>query len=569
MDNIMFEIEKCSAPAKWMDTPKGPYIFISYSHSNSLARAEVCRLFEENNVRYWYDDGLHSGDDWNMVIAKNLQQASACLLLLSKEASESEYVKNELTFAMNRRIPIHVLVIGEFQLPIDLEMMLGRMQMIKHDEDGQYIWKLVRAFPPDVVMQDSIVEKKQHFEHPLFRKGDLLYERQGTYTYQASHKMLSYPCILQEERIGAYSKEEVLRQAKLAASLKHPLFPQIYDMIIEGERLYIWLEDRKEQFFTKFMEEHKLSPAEIENFFLQMVDGMDYLEKNQLTMRTFPRGSLMVQGDNRIGLTRMYHLFYGPIKTSFENRTFYFEEILQELAYFLYMLCTGEEPILPVKMMESDDLPKTFLRKMNLIVQKSTRENKHAGYASFDEIKEDMKKDRISFADEKFLKKREKKLDAYYALLNTRRLSFSGHEVPMGQLQGMPNVEESFGFDSTVVLGTEMDGPAGQSSAEAKACFSIRICDTGEIHSFNKDTIVIGRDREQCDMWINQFYLSRLHARVQKRADGKFIVSDLGSSNGTFCYSGSGMEHIRVIDQVVVKPGSIISIGKMDLQLLV
>ena len=29
----------------------------------------VKHILEDQNIRYWYDNGLHSGDDWNMVIA--------------------------------------------------------------------------------------------------------------------------------------------------------------------------------------------------------------------------------------------------------------------------------------------------------------------------------------------------------------------------------------------------------------------------------------------------------------------------------------------------------------------
>lgn len=125
-----------------------PYLFISYSHKDHQTMITVKNTLKEHNVRYWYDNGLHSGDDWNMVIAKHLKGATACLLLLSPNSATSEYVKNELNFAMNHRIPIHTLLIKQFVLPLDIEMMIGRIQMV--GTEGMYQQKLIKALPPEV-----------------------------------------------------------------------------------------------------------------------------------------------------------------------------------------------------------------------------------------------------------------------------------------------------------------------------------------------------------------------------------------------------------------------------------
>ena len=108
-----------------------PYLFISYSHKDQQAMLSVKQILEESGIRYWYDNGLHSGDDWNMVIAKHLKNSAVCLLLLSPNSAVSEYVKNELNFAMNHRIPIHTLLLKQFDLPLDIEMMTGRIQMVE------------------------------------------------------------------------------------------------------------------------------------------------------------------------------------------------------------------------------------------------------------------------------------------------------------------------------------------------------------------------------------------------------------------------------------------------------
>lgn len=73
-----------------------PFLFISYHHKGHQTTVSIKNILEEHNIRYWYDNGLHSGDDCNMAIDKHLEEATASLLILSQNSAESEYVKNEL-----------------------------------------------------------------------------------------------------------------------------------------------------------------------------------------------------------------------------------------------------------------------------------------------------------------------------------------------------------------------------------------------------------------------------------------------------------------------------------------
>jgi two-component system cell cycle response regulator len=57
--------------------------------------------------------------------------------------------------------------------------------------------------------------------------------------------------------------------------------------------------------------------------------------------------------------------------------------------------------------------------------------------------------------------------------------------------------------------------------------------DAGRIVPMDRDTIVIGRG-EEADLTIEDGAVSRVHARIFRRADGTFQVEDLGSTNGTF-----------------------------------
>lgn len=74
---------------------------------------------------------------------------------------------------------------------------------------------------------------------------------------------------------------------------------------------------------------------------------------------------------------------------------------------------------------------------------------------------------------------------------------------------------------------------------------------------FDKDVISIGRARDN-DIVIENLSVSRNHARI-RRADGKFILTDLNSANGTM------VNMVRVTKHEIVD-GDLVQIGKHSLQ---
>lgn len=136
---------------------KEPYLFISYSHTDNDVIGEITQMLDENGCRYWYDMGLHSGNDWNEVVASKLRDSAACLLLLSPTAASSKYVKNELTLVENMEIPLHPVLIKDYvgasirDLPTDIAMTIARIQMVSME--CNYRKKILRGLPSSVFAQ--------------------------------------------------------------------------------------------------------------------------------------------------------------------------------------------------------------------------------------------------------------------------------------------------------------------------------------------------------------------------------------------------------------------------------
>lgn len=388
-----------------------PYAFISYSHKDDSAMKKVKQVLMSYKIRYWYDNGLHSGDDWNLVIAKHLQSATVCLLLLSHNSADSEYVKNELNFAMNHRVPIHTLLLEDFVLPPDIEMMTGRRQMIGLGQG--FDEKLIRALPIELLSTKVNKTDNDIPVHPVFAIDELLFERQGTKTYAGHHLRLGYKYIVQFDEVSSIEIDTIQECMVNASRINHPVFPKIIDYLINNNQVWTFLENRNEQFLDRYLQQNNLDQTVIFDWFHSIVDAMEVLFKNNFTLRDLSRGSVTVISGKKIGISRLQNSYYGIYKISQETKDYYFDIILQELSILLAQLCLGDYPLIPIRMINVSKYGRGFLDKVNLIIQKCTRVNGKTTYSSFAQIKDDIKKTKLSRSEKVFLRERAKRLLAY------------------------------------------------------------------------------------------------------------------------------------------------------------
>ena len=75
----------------------------------------------------------------------------------------------------------------------------------------------------------------------------------------------------------------------------------------------------------------------------------------------------------------------------------------------------------------------------------------------------------------------------------------------------------------------------------------------GQVFALDGTEHVIGRGTE-ADLWVEDGGVSRRHAKVSCRADGRYFVEDLGSTNGTFI----GTQRIEVSE---VRPNDRVQLG--------
>ncbi len=543
-----------------------PYLFISYSHKNRSQLQQVRSMLQKRGIRFWYDRGLSSGVDFSQEIASHLEHAACCLLLLSPEAVESDFVKDEIHFAKNHRIPIHPLKLEEFKEPIEIELWLGRIQMVMLGPG--YEQELLRSLPPEVFEDRDPASgtgdgeegsSADQFGAPpsAFEVSRELMYRQGTRCYEGTHRELEYPVMILEDHLQEFHLEEARTMARTAARQRHPVFSNILDVRYDGGRMWMYQEHRGEVSLDQYLKSHTLTEEQVLACVTDVLDALEYLFRRDLGFQDLARGSMVMREDGTIGIWRLAHPYYGLIRLRKEMKPYYLEKEIQEIAVLLYQLCTGTVPVLPFPILEDAKRSRTFLNKINLILQKCAKENGRMQYDRFSQIRDDLERKNIPMSDRWFLKKRAQKLAEYERAKTEYRFARESSDDDLPVLNG--NLEEQFGLDPTVILPLH--------EGEGQASIRVRICSTGQVVEFAKQEIVIGR-ADRCDMILAQPMLSRFHARVSKEADGGYLVCDLESANGT-SVSVDG-RRTRLVPNVKtwVPEGGTIWLFEIELQLL-
>jgi hypothetical protein len=72
---------------------------------------------------------------------------------------------------------------------------------------------------------------------------------------------------------------------------------------------------------------------------------------------------------------------------------------------------------------------------------------------------------------------------------------------------------------------------------------------------------IIGRSMENCEIALNDSFLSSQHARLEMRGD-EWVLEDLKSTNGTF------VNEMEVRDATIVEEGDIVRVGRVELKLV-
>ncbi len=87
------------------------YVFISYSHKDSSYTHKLAEEMERHQIPVWIDDRIDYGTRWPQVIQEKIDACKAFVLIMSDNARASDWVNNELTYAMGKGKKIYPLLL--------------------------------------------------------------------------------------------------------------------------------------------------------------------------------------------------------------------------------------------------------------------------------------------------------------------------------------------------------------------------------------------------------------------------------------------------------------------------
>jgi pSer/pThr/pTyr-binding forkhead associated (FHA) protein len=88
-----------------------------------------------------------------------------------------------------------------------------------------------------------------------------------------------------------------------------------------------------------------------------------------------------------------------------------------------------------------------------------------------------------------------------------------------------------------------------------------------KVFHIERGLVTVGRD-PQCDLPINDESISRKHAEISK-AEGRWVVKDLDSKNGTFVsFNGDPHTERRIESINALKNGSIVRFGQVSFTII-
>lgn len=114
---------------------KEPYVFISYSHKDSDKVFEIIGELRDKGLRFWYDEGIKKGIEWQESIAEHIRDCECTIAFHSKSSKISEHCKDEIFFARHEfNKKILSVYLESVELDLGIKMSILRFQYMNFYE---------------------------------------------------------------------------------------------------------------------------------------------------------------------------------------------------------------------------------------------------------------------------------------------------------------------------------------------------------------------------------------------------------------------------------------------------
>lgn len=107
-----------------------PSVFVCYAHDDAGLVYPEIKWLHEQGVNIWYDEGISPGAEFPEELGNAILNSSLVLFYSSPNSIESRHCRDEVYFALDKKIPVLALHLSETELPAGLALSLGTVQAI-------------------------------------------------------------------------------------------------------------------------------------------------------------------------------------------------------------------------------------------------------------------------------------------------------------------------------------------------------------------------------------------------------------------------------------------------------
>ena len=138
---VRFLKEKFRKPIPYKG--KNPFVFISYAHADRMGVTKILQQLMDNNIRFWFDEGLTPGNEWRDELKETIKTAHTFLVFISPNSVISDYVKKEITHATIYNVKIQPIYLVETNLPEIVKDDIGKIQAIMKYQNEDHFFEIL------------------------------------------------------------------------------------------------------------------------------------------------------------------------------------------------------------------------------------------------------------------------------------------------------------------------------------------------------------------------------------------------------------------------------------------
>lgn len=137
--------------------------FISYDTSDRVMVEGLAKDVRKHRHEVWIDfESIPGGARWETEITNAIEKADVCVITLTPESIQSQWVKKEIVIAQEKNTPIIPIIMHKIPLPEGLETLgIAHLQCIDFDRYGYAtgLERLLKAFPvPETFLSPAIIQ---------------------------------------------------------------------------------------------------------------------------------------------------------------------------------------------------------------------------------------------------------------------------------------------------------------------------------------------------------------------------------------------------------------------------